>query len=105
MRDNDPVSDTPLNTAPFGFVPSDRQRTVLLAELELAGVTLGTYDHRIVDWLAKWDWPTVATIASLIRRAGRCPDCDRHCTVCACGTLAALTEHNDTGPRPDGAPL
>ncbi|MGW6210909.1 hypothetical protein [Streptomyces sp. NPDC055109] len=42
-----------------------------MAELEAAGVELGSYDLRIVDWLAGLDWPTVATIASLIRRAHR----------------------------------
>ncbi|WP_328982221.1 hypothetical protein OG258_34515 [Streptomyces mirabilis] len=71
MRQTEPVSDCPLDRAPFGFVGASGQRAVLLAELEAAGVELGSYDLRIVDWLAGWDWPTVATIASLIRRAHR----------------------------------
>lgn len=69
----DPISDGPVETAPRGFVGLKAQRADLLAELKNAGVELGAYDHRIVDWLAGWDYPTVATIASLIRRASRGP--------------------------------
>lgn len=35
----------------------------------LAGVELGAYDRSILDWLAGWDIPTVAAIASLLHRA------------------------------------
>ncbi|MBV7651047.1 hypothetical protein [Streptomyces albidoflavus] len=73
-RDNDPISDGPLNSAPFGYSPESLQREALYAELDNAGVELGTYDHRIVEWIAGWDYPTVATIASLIRRAAHCPE-------------------------------
>lgn len=72
-RDNDPISDRPLNSAPFGFSPESLQREALYAELANAGVELGTYDRRIVDWIARWDYPTVATITSLIRRTARTP--------------------------------
>jgi hypothetical protein len=72
-RKNDPISDTPLDIAPFGFLPHAQQRAVLFAELDKAGVTLGAYDRIIVDWLGGWDYSTVATIVSLIRRAGRAP--------------------------------
>ncbi|MEV7090647.1 hypothetical protein AB0O07_33090 [Streptomyces sp. NPDC093085] len=72
-RDNDPISDGPLDNAPFGYSPESLQREALFAELAVAGVELGAYDRRIVDWIAGWDYPTVATIASLIRRAGRAP--------------------------------
>lgn len=72
-RDNDPISDGPLDSAPFGYSPESLQREALFTELDNAGVELGTYDRRIVDWIAGWDYPTVATIASLIRRAGRAP--------------------------------
>ncbi|MFS8198817.1 hypothetical protein ACLVWQ_09015 [Streptomyces sp. CWNU-52B] len=71
MRQPEPVSVGPIHRAPYGFVEDPGQRAALLAELKAAGVELGTYDLRIVDWLAGWDWPTVATIASLIRRAHR----------------------------------
>ncbi|MFF0014565.1 hypothetical protein [Streptomyces sp. NPDC005374] len=69
QRDNDPISANPLDSAPFGYAPQAAQRAALLAELDSAGVELGTYDRLIVDWIAGWDYPTVATIASLIRRA------------------------------------
>lgn len=41
------------------------------AELDvaLAGIDLGAYDARIVEWLKNWDQPTIVTIASLIVRA------------------------------------
>ncbi|MDX3855037.1 hypothetical protein [Streptomyces sp. AK02-01A] len=71
MRANDPVSDGPIPAPPFGFAGDAGQRDVLLSELEAAGVDLGTYDLRIVDWLAGWDWSTVSVIASLIRRAAK----------------------------------
>jgi hypothetical protein len=70
-RDNDPISDGPINKTPFEYSPESSQREALYAELGKAGVELGAYDRRIVDWLAGWDYPTVATITSLIRRAGR----------------------------------
>jgi len=35
----------------------------------LDGVELGTYDRRIIDWLAGWDTETIATVASLLYRA------------------------------------
>lgn len=35
----------------------------------LAGIELGTYDRCILDWLAGWDIPTMATVASLLHRA------------------------------------
>ncbi|MET7714666.1 hypothetical protein [Streptomyces sp. NPDC005407] len=73
QRDNDSISDGPLDNAPFGYSPQAMQRAALYAELDSAGVELGTYDRRIVDWIAGWDYPTVATIASLIRRAGHAP--------------------------------
>ncbi|GAA2466552.1 hypothetical protein [Streptomyces macrosporus] len=66
-----PISDGPLDTRPRGYADESGCLAVLLAELTAAGVELGEYDRRIVDWLAVWDWPTVATIASLIRRAAR----------------------------------
>ncbi|GGK65700.1 hypothetical protein GCM10010094_28430 [Streptomyces flaveus] len=69
----DPISDAPLDIAPRGFIGTKMQRASLHAELKAAGVELGAYDRLIVDWLAGWDYPTVATIASLIRRAAHHP--------------------------------
>lgn len=34
-----------------------------------AGVDLGAYDHRIVQWLAGWEPETCAVVAGLITRA------------------------------------
>jgi hypothetical protein len=57
----------PINKAPGGCSPRD----VLAAALHepLANIELGTYDERILAWLAGWDDPTVMTIASLLHRA------------------------------------
>ncbi|MEW1720851.1 hypothetical protein [Streptomyces sp. NPDC093109] len=63
-----PIPTGPINTAPVGFVNGDEQRAALITALKAAGVELGTYDHHIVNWLAGWDWPTVAVITSLIHR-------------------------------------
>jgi len=35
----------------------------------LAGVELGAYDRRILEWLAGWDLSVVATVLSLLYRA------------------------------------
>jgi hypothetical protein len=65
----DPISDQPIETPPRGFVPGSEQLAALIAELSAAGVELGAYDQRIAEWVAGWDWMTVATIASWVRRA------------------------------------
>lgn len=61
------VPPGPINKAPGGCSPRD----VLAAVLHepLADIELGTYDERILTWLAGWDDPTVMTIASLLHRA------------------------------------
>ena len=57
----------PLQSAPGGFVP-EPERAVILAGV-LAGIELGAWDRRIVEWLAGWDTCTALTVASLIARA------------------------------------
>lgn len=42
---------------------------MLCEALSAAGVELGTWDHRIVQWLAGWEPSTCAVIAGLIARA------------------------------------
>lgn len=69
----DPISDGPVETAPRGVLDTKVQGADLLADLKAAGIELGAYDRRIIDWLAGWDYPTVATIASLIRCASHRP--------------------------------
>jgi len=71
----------------FGFETTDEWRSRIhrdnrAALLEpLDGIQLGEYDHRIVDWLARWDVPTIAVVASLLRRAwwsGHGSVCEAH---------------------------
>jgi len=57
----------PVEVAPPGFVPEAEQGEILAGVL--AGVELGAWDRRILDWLAGWDASTVLTVASLIARS------------------------------------
>lgn len=41
---------------------------LILGACDEAGVTLGAYDRRIVEWLSGWEPEVVAVIAGLIRR-------------------------------------
>ncbi|MFJ3083055.1 hypothetical protein ACIPJG_25325 [Streptomyces halstedii] len=75
----DPVPTSPVTTQPRGFVSGPDQHEELLAVLADAGVNLGAYDHRIIDWLTRspgQDWGTVATIASWVTRAANTRDAD-----------------------------
>ncbi|MFE6461556.1 hypothetical protein ACFVP0_29360 [Streptomyces cinereoruber] len=68
----DPVPTGPVETEPRGFVGAVEQHAVLLAELRAAGVEIGEYDRRIIEWLTLspgYEWSTVATIASWVKRA------------------------------------
>lgn len=47
------------------------QEAALREVLAAAGVELGAYDERIVQWLSGWEWSTIATIASWVQRAGQ----------------------------------
>jgi hypothetical protein len=57
----------PVEVPPAGFAPRAEQAEVLAGVL--AGVELGAWDRRIVDWLAGWDASTVVTVASLIAQS------------------------------------
>jgi hypothetical protein len=48
--------------------PGQRYKLLLNACAD-AGVFLGAYDHRILEWLAGWEDATVAVVAGLITRA------------------------------------
>ena len=48
--------------------PGQRYKLLLNACAD-AGVFLGAYDHRIIEWLAGWEDATVAVVAGLIARA------------------------------------
>jgi len=47
--------------------PLAEARAMLDAAIE--GLPLGASDRRILEWLAGWDAPTIATVASLLSRA------------------------------------
>jgi hypothetical protein len=71
-----PLESEPVSVhAPFVSYPGGqyRQETVderRMALMEaLAGVELGAYDKRVMDWLAQDEVSTVATVVSLILRA------------------------------------
>lgn len=57
----------PLDERPEGVLSREERRALL--DGALWGVALGEYDEWTVNWLAGWDAPTVATLASLIVRA------------------------------------
>ena len=57
----------PVEAPPPGFVPQAEQAQILAGVL--AGIELGAWDRRIVEWLAGWDTCTALTVASLIARA------------------------------------
>src|SRR5664279_4337371 len=56
----------PLDTAPHG-VSLLEARVMLDGAVD--GLPLGVYDRRIVAWLAGWDQPTIAAVASRLARA------------------------------------
>lgn len=65
-----PIDREPLDYPTPGVFPSATEREGILRDtLHAAGVELGAYDKRIVDWLAGWEWSTLAVIASWVARA------------------------------------
>jgi hypothetical protein len=72
----------PIETDPTGVLAAVADRYVDAERVDPAGevaramlqeslsrVVLGAYDRRIVAWLSGWDQPTIATVASLLRRS------------------------------------
>ena len=57
----------PLESDPGGFLPRDERSSILAGVLD--GVEMGSWDLRIVGWLAGLDTSTALTIAALIARA------------------------------------
>ncbi|MFJ6841382.1 hypothetical protein ACIQRE_01785 [Streptomyces griseoluteus] len=68
MTDTD-IPTGPVEKEPGGFVVSEAQEKALRETLAAAGLDLGTYDDVIIEWLARWDWSTVSTVASWVARA------------------------------------
>lgn len=70
--DREPVSlRAPFDVRRPPIWDTDANRLDFLAALTepFYGIELGTYDRRMIAWLAGWDRPTVATFASLLHRA------------------------------------
>ena len=70
--DREPVSVHPpyeVRRPRTGNRAADRAEYLAALREPLAGLPLGTYGEQIMRWLAGWDLPTVATVASLFRRA------------------------------------
>jgi hypothetical protein len=63
------IPTMPINERPDGFEEHAVQAAVLRDTLTAAGVELGAYERQIIDWLAHWEWATVAVIASWVARA------------------------------------
>ncbi|MGD6757321.1 hypothetical protein [Streptomyces sp. BH105] len=62
----------PIDSEPLGsrHRSSDEQEAILRDALLAAGVEIGQYDDRIVQWFARFaDWGTFATMTSWLQRA------------------------------------
>lgn len=70
MSDELRIPQGPVDRSPVGFMPAADQLALVHRVLAEAGVELGAYDERMAEWVAGWDWPTVAVIASWVQRAG-----------------------------------
>lgn len=57
----------PVEAPPHGFVPAAEQARILAGVL--AGIELGAWDRRVLEWLAGLDACTVLTVASWIARS------------------------------------
>lgn len=66
-----PIDREPLDYPPPGVMPSAIDRENILRDVfRTAGVGLGAYDDRIVQWLTQTaDWSTFTVIASWVLRA------------------------------------
>ncbi len=56
-----------VETPPRGFVPQAEQAEILAGVL--AGIELGAWDRRVLEWMAGLDASTVLTVASWIARS------------------------------------
>jgi hypothetical protein len=53
----------------WSILRAPQNRQMLADACEAAGVVLGDYDARILDWMAGWEDGICAVLAGLIRRA------------------------------------
>jgi hypothetical protein len=63
----EPPTFGPLDKAPALFFPYDEKRALLAGAF--AGVELGAWDNRVLDWLANADGDTVVAVVGMVRRA------------------------------------
>lgn len=86
MARHDPAPLRRLDVEPINIRPPFEVRRTLIYDLEasrldflaavhepLTGIELGSYDERMLRWLAGWDTPTVGTLVSLLHRARSSP--------------------------------
>lgn len=66
-----PIDREPLPTLGQPIPSASEQEAALREVLTAAGVETGAYDERIVEWLAKWEWSTLVTVASWVQRAAQ----------------------------------
>jgi hypothetical protein len=63
------IRDLPPGTGAW----TEGNQRLLTDALTAAGVALGAYDHRILDWLTGWEPQTLAVIAGWVTRANHEP--------------------------------
>lgn len=96
----------PVNEAPGGYADTSTRAAAL--HEPLVGIELGTYDERILRWLAEiGDNPTVMTIVSLLHRARAAQPIEAADTAAKTvlietdetGTLLVVCPHDDCGAQ------
>src|SRR5215207_4257417 len=102
----DPVryepSTEPIDREPRSYPFLSKENEALLREtLAAAGVELGEYDDLILRWLAKWEFGTVAVVASWITRAERFGSAN----AAEESSLSALASPQARSPERDGTIL
>lgn len=66
------LPDEPIETEPIEVYRGEPFEDVrALLDEAVAGMELGAYDRRMIEWLKGWDQPTIVTLASVIQRARR----------------------------------
>jgi hypothetical protein len=99
----DPVryepSTEPIDREPRGYPYLSKENEALLRDtLATAGVELGEWDDLILRWLAKWEFGTVAVVASWIVRTAR----SGPASAGGESSLAASASLQPRTPAPDG---
>lgn len=69
LQDRSPRRDAGADTGFEAWRARQLADRVAALREPLAGLALGGYDRRILDWLAGWDVPTIGGVVSLLHRA------------------------------------